>query len=187
VPLPLVMRSTFTTASASSRALRRRSWASSNSGRDKDAALAKRPVNQRARHAVPSRRLFLGDHDDIDGDAQWGKSVSQAHHLVELALHLGLDHEEVEVAVVAAGAARPRSKEDDPRRRTGGRRQTPASILDHGIINHGRIVAAASELSLGGRRPGKAEPERERCLLRDIPTSRRPGWALVPMPVLARL
>lgn len=93
-----------------------RSWASSKSGCDKDAALAKRPVNQRARHPLASARLLLGDDDDIDGDAQRGKSIAQAHHLVELALHVGLDHQEIKVAVVASAAASPRSKQHDPGR-----------------------------------------------------------------------
>lgn len=62
----------FTTASASSRALRRRSRASSISTGDKDAALAKRPMNQRARHALAPCRLLLGDYDDIDWYPQRG-------------------------------------------------------------------------------------------------------------------
>lgn len=48
-------------------------------------------MHERAGHALASRRLLLGDDDDIYGDAEWRESVAQSHHLVELAVHLRLD------------------------------------------------------------------------------------------------
>jgi len=115
-------------------------------------------MNQRARHAPASCRLLLRD-DDIDWHAHWWQSIAQPHHLVELALHLLLDHEEVEIAVIAGAPASPRSEKHDPRWRTGSRRQKSASILDYGIVDHGAIVAAASQISLGMQRSGKTKPE----------------------------
>jgi hypothetical protein len=68
-------------------------------------------VHKRAGHALASGRLLLGDDDDIYGDTKRRESVAQSHHLVELAVHLRLDHEEVEVAVLASAATRPRAEE----------------------------------------------------------------------------
>ena len=130
------------TASASSRALRRSKCASSSSGCDKDAALAKRAVHECAGNAFATRRLVLGDHHDIDRDAQRRERVSQTHHLLQLALDFGLDHEEVEIAVVSRVPARTRSEQHDTRGRACGRSQSPARVLDLRLADHGRTVSA---------------------------------------------
>src|ERR1700735_285379 len=61
----------FSTASACSRALRRRSIASSNSGGDKDASLMEGAVYECAWHHTPPSGLLLRDNHHIDRHSQW--------------------------------------------------------------------------------------------------------------------
>jgi hypothetical protein len=72
-------------------------------------------VHERAGNAFPTRRLVLGDHDDVDGDPEPRERIAETHHLLQLALNLGLDHQEVEIAVLARVPACARSEEHDTR------------------------------------------------------------------------
>src|SRR6185312_16526229 len=141
------------TASASSLALRSNRRASSNSGCDKDAALAQRTVYECAGNTLSARRLVLGDYDDIDRDTERREGVAQPDHLLQLALDLGLDHEEVEIAVLASIPPRAGPEQQDSRRGARGCCQPPPRVLDRRVADHARTVSPTGRYREARARP----------------------------------
>ena len=114
-------------------------------------------MHKRARYWPASGYLLLGDDHDIDRDTERRKGVSKTNHLVQFAVHLSLDHEEVEIAVGVSTTARPRTEEQDTRRRSGGGGQPSTRILDHRLGQH-PLYATAHD----GPPPGLAVGDRQR-------------------------
>ena len=85
------------------------------SRRGKDAALGQRLVEHRALDLAPLGDV-VGAYDDyVGGDAQPAQLSTEPDRLRRTVVDLGLDHEEVEVAVGAGIASGMRSEQDDLR------------------------------------------------------------------------
>lgn len=85
------------------------------SGRGNDAAFGQRVIERRALGFAPLGDV-VGAYDDcVGGDAQSAQLSTEPDRFRSTIVNLGLDHEEVEVAVGVGIAASMRSEQDDLR------------------------------------------------------------------------
>lgn len=125
------------TAETSSRAFRTKSAASSSgSGPREDTALPQGLVNHRALHPSPLLNVVSIDNDEVDRDSEPSQSLPQADELRAPTPHLGLNHKQVEIAVMLSVTSGMRAKQDHASIAASSIRQSPTSLLDYRLVNH---------------------------------------------------
>lgn len=90
-------------------------------------AAAKGGVDDAAAHVLPLFNLELADHDDVHRDENVVEGSPQANGLLDTVLDLGLDDQQVEVAVTISPSCGVRAKR--ARCATTGRRRAGAARL----------------------------------------------------------
>lgn len=120
--------------SSSARATRVSATSPSSPG-DKASLLESAPHDV-SPHASIALSLLLRVHEHIDRRSYPAQLAAQAHHLRVSARNLGLDHQEVEIAVRRSISARIGAEEEHLRARPGRRRKALSRVLDHLGTDH---------------------------------------------------
>lgn len=99
------------------------------------------PRESRSVDVAPSLDFIFAHHDDVSRDHQTAQRSAQPHGLVDHVIDRRLDHQEVEVAVLAGLPSGVGAEQDHPRLRRGGLQQSPAGLGDDRLVKHVLTVA----------------------------------------------
>ncbi len=98
-------------------------------------------MDHRAVHVAPLTDALLGDDNYVCGNEHAFQGSAQTDRLTRPILDLRLDHEKVEIAVLARISAGVGAEQDHARLGRRGRQQTPASLLYDRLVEHAITVA----------------------------------------------
>jgi len=98
-------------------------------------------VNDCPVHVAPSRGFIRAYDNEIGEHIEFAQLTPQAISLLDDVANLRLDHEKIEIAVLAGISARVGAEQDHSRLGRRGGQQTPASLLYDRLVEHATTVA----------------------------------------------
>lgn len=142
-----------TAVASSSAFLIRIRQASARSGSGEDTAFPENPMHEAARHVAPFLSLALAVDHEVDRNIEAPQLPTKSPILLAASIEVGLDHQQVQVAIRASLTPSARAEEDDVR--IGSSRGKPASGLfnqsvigdRHSLNRSCRLLQPALKLS----------------------------------------